>query len=176
MKRRSLSLILLLSIFITLPATLGNTDCGKRTDPNEPTLQERALRAFVALPGAVRLAVPQASPLLFDALDLAGASFREFYLNPSGSTYQKFINLWKTDARQKMVALSNQLVNGIIAGVDLLLSQIDAPTIPAAQQASGTSAKSTEAAIGDSGAKVQMNFKEDAVRKLEKAIEECRKQ
>jgi hypothetical protein len=116
MRIKKLSVILL--------AVLSLTACPKSTDPG---LGGRVVRSIKAIPSVVRVVAPNASPKVFKVLDLGSQAFSEFVDNPTSSNWQHALNIWNNEIKPELLALNKTVLNGIIAGVDILLAQVVAP-------------------------------------------------
>jgi hypothetical protein len=145
--------IVLLTIFCTgCPKNQSNSN---NPPGGEVTLEERAVRAVVAIPGAVRILFPSASSTALGVIETAGTIFEEFLNDPTASKWDKAKDAWGK-ARLQLLNFNSTRLNQIVGAVDVLLSQV-------LVKATGTQAKSMPASV-------RVNFTEADVKKLEDLV------
>lgn len=152
--RKSTLLVLILALMFTM----GNTDCGKpKPGQTQPTVEERLFRASAAIPGTLKLVFPFINPTAMSLIESGVGAFQTLYQNPTLSAYEKAIKIWREQARVELVKLGSKAV-GLVAGIDFLLTQISVPSAESDSQV------------------VTLNLKKEAVEKIEKALEDLKKE
>ena len=88
----------------------------------------RAVKILKAVPSGVKVVVPNLDPFISTSMESAISLFELFYGNNNLTNYQKAMEGWRIAKNQLLSKYSNnQTVGRIVAGVDIVLSQVDIP-------------------------------------------------
>lgn len=143
-----LSITILALILLTF--SVGFKGCNQTSNNPQPSLTQRVVRSVSAIPSIVRVVAPNADTSLIEA---AVNGFNAFVNDPNSDTWHKALNAWNDSAKPELSRLHNAKLNQIVAVVDILLSQVVVPEMPANSKAMPASPR--------------IEFQEKDVKKLE---------
>lgn len=121
-------------------------------------LPARVAKAVGAIPAVVKIVVPNVSPTVTAVLESGVAAFKVFASNQTVSNWQKAQTLWNDSVKPALEKFNNSRLNLIIAAVDILIGQVEIPTMD----------------FNDSPDKVKVKakFNEADIKKLEELVKD----